>query len=168
MSAPVFIPLDDTLAAKFGDLVSTETFSTLTSNLNYLIDSMPVGSIMPIMYGLQGVPLPDPSMWLLCEGGTVQDQNSKLHGQAIPDLRGNYLKGASSIGLAGRSAGSNTKNFAHSHGGQTQRNSNGSDNGDSDDDYITIYEHSHPISVDLGVKNIEPLNICIRFYLKIR
>jgi hypothetical protein len=169
MSTLVFTPIDDAVADKFGNLVSVETFEGLANNLNYLIDSMPIGSKVPILVGLPGVPAPDPTIWRLCEGGKVTDQNSKLHDQTLPDDRGRYPKGASTIGQSGLLGGTNFKSFAHSHGGQTLANDNGDDNSDTDDDYITIYQHTHPIPTDLATPvNLEPVHIRVSFYIKIR
>lgn len=170
MSTPLFVPIDDTPADKFGVLVSVETFTGLTANLNYMLDSMPIGSKVPILVGLAGVPTPDPTIWMPCEGDTVTDENSKLRDQAVPDDRGLYPKGATTVGTAGETAGSNTGNWNHAHSGRTQDFDVGDDNGDTDDDYITVNKlHSHGIFSDLvDDVNIEPIHIRVRCYIKVR
>jgi len=164
-----FVAIDDSGADKFGNLVSVETFKQLALNLNALIDSMPIGAKIGIL-DLPGLPTPDPTIWQLCEGGVVTDQNAKLHDQTLPDDRGKYPKGCSTIGQSGTVAGSNTKDFSHNHSGHTASHNMGPDNSDTDDDYITVgIDHAHPISTDLtGARNIEPVHICIRFYIKVR
>ena len=166
----LFTGIDDTPSDKFGVLVSVETFTQLTTNLNYLVDSMPIGSKVPILIGLVGVPTPDPTIWMPCEGGTVDDQTSKLHDQTVPDDRGLFPKGATNIGSAGLTGGSNTNSWPHAHSGRTQDYDVGDDNGDTDDDYITVNKlHSHGIFSDLvGPYNIEPVHIRVRFYIKVR
>lgn len=167
MAIPLFTPLDDELST-YGDLVSVEVFNGIATALNYLIDSMPVGSIVPIMVGLPGVPTPDVRLWQLCDGEMITDQNSELHDHATPDMRDHFMKGADVPGLAGNTGGSNTKTFTHSHGGATQPNDIGGDNSDTDDDYITIYPHTHPISPALGTYNVEPVHLRVLHYIKIR
>lgn len=163
-----FTPIDDD-DAKSGSLVSVELFQALANNLNYLIDSMPVGSIVPVLVGLPGVPEPDPTIWKLCDGSKVTDQNSKLHDQTLPDYRGRYMKGCTTAGRTGEVGGSNTRSFAHNHGGLTLFNDVGGDNSDTDEDYITVYPHQHPISTDLAEPvNVEPVHIVVNFYIKIR
>lgn len=167
MSVPLFTPLDDDLA-KYGELVSVEAFHGITEALNYLIDSMPIGSIVPMLVGIPGMPTLDPRLWQVCEGGMITEQRSELHDNAAPDLRNRYMKGADLPGLAGFTGGSNTRSFSHNHGGVTQFNPIGGDNSDTDDDYITIYSHTHPISADLtSTINIEPRHFRVLHYIKI-
>jgi hypothetical protein len=165
-----FNPIDDDGADKFGNLVSVETFQTLANNLNAMMKSMPVGAKVPILIGLPGVPDPDPSIWQPCEGGVTIDQRSPLRDQVLPDDRGRYPKGASTVGQAGQVDGSNERSFSHSHGGNTEDFDAGKDNGDNDDDFITIDKlHHHSISADLVEPyNVEPVHIRLKFYIKIR
>lgn len=165
-----YSPIDDTGADKFGNLVSIETFSALANNLNALLDSMPIGSKVPILVGLAGVPTPDPTIWRLCEGGVVTDPNAKLHDQTLPDDRGSFPKGSTTIGQSGVKAGTSTASWSHNHGGNTGDWDMGDDNSDTDDDYITVHKlHHHPISSDLTTPvNVEPAHIRVKFYIKIR
>lgn len=113
-----FTGIDDNMTDA-GDIVSVEVFQQLAQNCNYLIDSMPIGSIVPICVGLTGVPTPNPDIWQECDGSVITNQNSPMHGQTVPDHRGRYLKGQSSTGTIGFYGGSNTKTLTHGHGGGT-------------------------------------------------
>lgn len=171
MSTPLFVPQDDSPTSTFGKLVSVETFEGLTANLNYLVDSMPIGSKVMILLGLAGVPTPDPTIWKICEGGVVTDQNSPLRGSTLPDDRGLYPKGATTVGEAGLTApGQNLKSFAHNHGGNTQDFEISDDNSDTDEDYITVdKDHHHGIETDLsGPYNVEPPHIRAAWFIKVR
>lgn len=161
-----FNPIDDT-TGEYGDLVSVETFAAIADAVNYLIDSMPVGSIVPIFVGFPGVPTPDPAFWQECDGSIVTNGNSPLFGEAVPDhTDGRYLKGASTIGEVGNFGGSLTKNLAHDHGGRTdvkefERRS------DSDDDGWNVRDHDHSVPSDMGEIEFEPAHIRIKHYIKI-
>ncbi len=163
----IFNPLDDDLSV-YGELVSVDAFNGIAVAINYLIDSMPVGTIVPILMGFTGVPEPDARLWKLCDGSMITDQNSELRNNLAPDMRDRFLKGADSPGVAGQLAGSNTKNFAHNHGGVTQANDIGGDNGEFDDDWLTIYSHTHPIPSSGSTLNVEPVHFRVLHYIKIR
>lgn len=156
----------------WSDLVSIELFSAIADNMNYLIDSCPPGSIVPILIGIPGVPTPDPTIWQEAKGDTIQEQLSDLRGQAAPDLRDRYLKGAASLGQSGQPGGSNTKNLAHSHGGLTgvmQPPSNQHIvSGGSDYWTPNGASHEHTIFPALGTVNFEPRRLHIRYFLKLR
>jgi hypothetical protein len=165
-----FVFLDDNLSDA-GDLVSVEMFRQLAQNLNYLVDSVPVGKVVPILVGLPGVPLPDPLMFHPCDGSLITNENSRMHNTNAPnmaDAEGRYLKGFTTLGTVGSTGGDNYKNLSHAHGGSTAVFDPGGDNSDTDEDFITVDDHSHPISSDLGSHiNFEPVHIRIKHYVKI-
>jgi hypothetical protein len=165
-----FTPIDDDSSSRFGDLVSVETFTSIANDLNYLMDSMPIGSVIPVLIGLPGVSEPDSTIWKRCDGSILVDQNSKLHDHALPNLAGLYMKGHTTLGEVGENGGSNTKAWDHNHGGLTQPFSIPSDNSDTDSDYITVNsDHSHPMPSGLNVPvNIEPIHIRVVHYIKVR
>ena len=62
---------------------------------------VPIGSIVAWHKGLTGVPdLPDG--WVECNGDTLNDSDSPLNGQTIPDLNGEgrFLRGSSTSGVS--------------------------------------------------------------------
>lgn len=169
----LFTPLDD-IAADLGDLVSVELFAGIATNLNYLIDCVPPGKIAGIMYGLPGVPAPDPKYWQLCDGSEITDADSPLRGGFTRDMAtaGRYLRGYDSIGNVGNTGGANTKNLQHNHTGATsiiagidpEQFKTDSDN----DEFNGSPFHTHTVANDLGTAiNFEPPHVRVLFYLKI-
>ncbi len=79
----------------------------IASGLDHPI--VPVGAIVAWVKTMTGVPaLPDG--WVECNGQTIDDLDSPLHGQAVPDLDGGrFLRGSTTSGGSG---GSDT----HRHG----------------------------------------------------
>jgi hypothetical protein len=162
--------LDDDLGTA-GALVSVEAFSGLSDNCNQFIDSVGVGEICAVIV-LDGLtPEPDPSIWALCEGGTVSDERSPLRGQAIPDMRDRYLKGASSPATSGITGGANSYDLTHNHTGFTQV----TDSGPRDVDRIEIGSrynegapHRHSLPSALSAVSFEPKHFTVKHYLKIR
>lgn len=164
----MFVQLDDNIT-DFGDLVSVEMFMQLCDNINHLIDAMPVGTIIPILHGLPGVPTPDANIWQECDGAPVTHSLSPIRNTNTPDYKtdGRYTRMFTNIGEVGNFSGSNFKNLAHDHGGQTGPNPGIPDNADTDDDFWTGKDHTHSISNDLGTYNFEPVHIRIKHYIKI-
>jgi hypothetical protein len=163
----MFTPLDDDLST-YGELISVEAFQGIATGINYLIDSMAPGQIICILTGLPGCPTPDSRLWQLCDGSLITDENSDLRGSNTPDMRDRFMKGANTPGEAGTASGSNTKTFAHSHGGVTQANP-APDNGEFGVNYLTIYSHTHTIPTALAAAvNVEPVHYRVEHYIKIR
>ncbi len=168
MAFSPFVLLDDNLTDS-GDLVSVEVFQQITRNCNYLIDSMPVGSIIPVMVGFGATPVPNENIWHPCDGSIITNPNSALRDQAAPnyqDAGGRYMRGYVSSGSIGAYGGSNVKDLEHNHGG-TDVNSQGR-NGDTDNDFITVQDHSHDMDMDLSdSQNFEPVHLRVMHYIKI-
>lgn len=164
-----FSPIDDADTV-WPKLVSVEFFTDVAQNINYLIASLPVGTIMPILYGIPGVPLPDPVIWQLCDGSEITDSKSILRGFDTPDysqMGGIYMKGAANFGVVGQFNGANTVNFVHNHGAlgviiPTPQEGDGPVN----DEFGTL-AHSHHLYDDLGVVNMEPVQFTILHFIKI-
>lgn len=163
------LPIDDNLS-EFGDLVSVELAQQLFDNINHLFDAMPVGTILPILYGLPGVPMPDTTIWKECDGTLIEDPLSPLRNTLTPDYvtQGVYMRCYGTIGNVGNFGGSNTKNLTHSHGGSTGSNPSMESNADTDNDFWTGKNHTHPIFDDLGTYSFEPIHIRIKHYIKVR
>lgn len=168
MALVPFAPLDDTLSDS-GDLVSVEVFQQIAHNCNYFIDSMPIGSVIQVMTGDGITPTPDPTIWQECDGSIVTNQASPLRDNPTPnyaDVGGRYMRGYVNPGTIGFYGGSNTRNLTHNHGG-TQLNVQPR-NADTDDDFTTAADHSHPIDFDLpSDHNMEPAHFKIKHYIKI-
>lgn len=164
----VFIPIDNNIT-EFGDLVSVELFSTIAGDINYLLQSMPKGSIIPIITNIPGIPTPDPTVWQECNGEVITDSISPLRNYPAPNFTdlGRYLKHYQTFGTIGSYAGENIRDFTHTHGAQTDFNTGYATDADSDNDYWTGKDHQHSISADLGIIPFEPEHIRIKHYIKI-
>lgn len=164
----MFLQIDDD-SAKFGALVSVELFNQLTTNINYLIDSLPIGCVIPVLTGFPGVPVPDSNLWQECNNTPIANPLSPMHNTHAPNYtdEGRYTKNYTSFGDVGNYGGGNIKNLAHSHGGQTEENPSMDTNADTDDDFWTGKNHRHSISSDLGSYNFEPEHIRVKHYIKI-
>lgn len=156
-----------------GDLVSAEFFSVLCANINYLMDSMPVGSIVPILDGFPGCPTPDPSIWQECDGSLVSQYGSPLFGTNVPnyaDGGGRYMRMYDIPADIGTYGGSNTKDLTHNHGGFSGYLAIGAGghNVDGSSNALNVISHRHSIPSDLGVTNFEPLHFVVKHFMKIR
>jgi len=73
----------------------------------------PVGAIIAWAKTIAGVPQTLPAGWRLCNGSTINDAESPMNGEDVPDLNGGeFLRGAETSGATG---GSET--MAHTHTG---------------------------------------------------
>lgn len=164
----MFIQINDNIT-DFGDLVSVELWQQLCDNVNHLLDAMPVGTIIPIIHGLPGVPTPDTDIWQECDGTTISHPLSPIRNTVSPDYKteGRYMRMYTSPGDIGNLSGSNIKNLTHDHSGHTGENPPMDNNADTDSDFWTGKNHTHIISADLGEFNFEPLHCRIKHYIKI-
>lgn len=164
-----YTPLDDDDSVN-GKLISVELFSSIADNINYLIDSNPVGKVIMVAYGLSGVPVPNPEIWQLCDGSEITNEHSPLRGNPTPNYAtvGRYLRGYNTVGEIGNYGGANTKNLQHNHTGLTD-GSGFEILVDTDNDGYTSVLHYHAISSDLSTSiNFEPAHVRINHYIKIR
>lgn len=120
----IFVPMDNDFSQP-GRIDSTEFFTQLTTNLNGLLDSVPVGTVVMVANGIIGIPNPDPDMWEPCDGTLVVNQNSPIRNQTKPTMTISsvgatpFLKG-SSVGTG--IGGANSAFLLHNHGGFTGTN----------------------------------------------
>jgi hypothetical protein len=78
---------------------------------------VPIGAILPFIGPLDTLP----DTWLPCDGRTVDDPSSPIHGLELPDLTdGRFLMGVGAAGMIGVSGGSNAIPTAggHTHSGE--------------------------------------------------
>ena len=79
---------------------------------------VPVGTILPYIGTFDALP----SEWLPCDGRTVNDQDSPLHGTQLPNLTDDrFLMGVDSAEMVGVMSGSSSipQDGHHSHNGAT-------------------------------------------------
>lgn len=172
-----FQEIDDNVADP-GDLISVEAFQVVAHNINNLIDSMTPGTIIPVLTGFSGVPIPNPELWQLCDGSPITNVDSPLRGQNTPNYiepevgtsGGRYMRGYINAGTIGNYGGANLHSLAHNHnGGFTEYKDTPLANADTDDDFMSVLGHRHAIGVGLpALINFEPEYVCVSHYLKIK
>lgn len=138
----------------FGDGVLQNTAAIATT--------VPVGGIVEWWSGNGKVAIP--SEFLICNGQTVNDPLSKLHGQATPNLVGISVVGTDDYGMIGQTGGSaththpikaipvHTHSITHLHSDTTQYTSDDQTPGDSDttDSKCSNTDHVHQITVSVS------------------
>ncbi|MGE4234457.1 MAG: hypothetical protein AB7F43_14120 [Bacteriovoracia bacterium] len=60
-----------------------------------------------------------PSDWMVCDGSTVTDAASPFFGQAVPDLRGRFIRGYNGVIGSYQAPFTTGGSSTHSHGGST-------------------------------------------------
>lgn len=76
--------------------------------------------------------------WRICDGTTLNDPESPLNGQTLPNLLGQFIRGAESNVQVGQKGGADSINIQHGHTITIQDGGTHSHNGGS---------HTHPLSV---------------------
>lgn len=161
--------------SEFGDIVSQELAKDIADTVDYLVKSIPIGQISPIMTNITGVPTPDPNIWQLCNGSEITNVNSPLRSvgglqRFTPDLQDKFIRFVSNLGIVGQNFGSNTtSDFAHDHDGLT-----GDHNAPVAANTVveaanTLDKHAHGIDQRLiGPFDMRPLFITLKFFMKIQ
>jgi len=178
--------LDDTIPTTFGSLIndqiteyakilSQELATTIHYNSLLLNTIIPIGSVIPIMTNIPGVPAPDLNIFQECDGSEITNENSPLRSiggenRYVPNLIEHYLRVPSTFGLSGQNGGVNDSTlFAHNHGGVTGYQENDEDGDPSGDEFMAARRHRHGINSDLvNPLNVEPPYFTVRFFMRIQ
>ena len=153
----------DETQALFGRVTSEELIEALAESTKSLIQSIPVGQISPIyIYDIEGFVLPDPNLWMECDGGIITNKYSVLYNPQtpedltgeidenkvtrVPNLINQYIRMSVNYGEDGQEGGSNTHSLSHNHGGVTGSSGydNNAEGGDNDVNAVRGY-HNHGI-----------------------
>lgn len=176
---------EDTISTSFGDLInddlvkyakilSQELATALHLNALLLDTIIPVGSVIPIMTNIAGVPLVDTNVFQECDGAEITNENSPLRSiggepRFVPNLIEHYIRVPSTFGLSGQTGGLNDNNFSHNHTGKTQIHENPEDVDPSNDAFMGKRTHFHNIEADfLNLVNVEPPFATVKFYMRIQ
>ena len=102
------------LPANNSPIVSAELRNQFNGLKALIDDAAPIGCLKAWLKNFPGVPAL-PASWAECSGQVVNDPQSPLNGQTLPDLNGEqrFLRGA---GVSGGTGGSDN----HTHGISTQ------------------------------------------------
>ncbi len=157
--------------SNFGSSAASFIWKKIVNNQNWIEKNIPIGYII-YLYSSQtlanGFPidLPNPNIWVKCNGTLISDINSPLNGQTTPDLRNKFFKGNSTIGLLG---GQSTINLQHNHGGQTGVTDDRQPDvqADAGGGYNTGAPHTHSINSQLStVEPIIPPYVELQIYMR--
>lgn len=133
----------------FGTTIAASLWLRLINNHAWVEKSIPLGMVL-FFYTSQteadGTPItqPNPDIWQPCDGRTINDPDSPLNGQTLPDLRDLFVKGSSTPGQTG---GQSTVNLSHNHGGATGVTDDRQPDFQADHgtDHLTGAPHTHSI-----------------------
>lgn len=105
----------------FGTSIAASIWRKIVNNHTWIEKSLPIGSILFFQASTteaNGTPIdpPNPNIWTICDGSVINDIDSPMNGQATPNLKNKFPKGASTDLING---GNSTINIQHSHGGRT-------------------------------------------------
>ena len=157
----------------FASIISQELATLIKGNIDYIQKSIPIGSIKPIMVNIPGVAAPDPNIWQECNGSEITNPNSPLRSTGsqqrfTPNMVDRYIRGATTPGESGSSAGSNNTTMSHNHTGVTE----GHVSPENDDDggaRNVQWVHVHGIASDLTTPiSMEPAFMIVKFFMKIQ
>lgn len=142
--------------------------------LEYANKSFPIGMFLFFYASQDNLPAqPDPQYWHYCDGSVINNVNSVFNGVTSPDCRGKFFKHPKTGDVLLSTAGSDTIDLSHSHGGVTQLGS------DYDslrlDDYggsgpvrgSANGSHQHVISSAIGVVSTIPAYEEAQVYMRI-
>ncbi len=82
----------------FAEMEPRQRFASVPYAMNAV--SVPIGAIVAWHKNMVGVPVQLPEGWMECNGQIIDDPQSPLHGQPLPDLNGDrrFLRGGSTSG----------------------------------------------------------------------
>lgn len=155
----------------FGSSIAKSIWEKIANFHNWTESAIPVGYIMffngsRTYANSSPIALPNPNLWVLCDGQVINDPESPLNGVATPDLRKKYLKGGTTIGNTG---GQETINLAHNHGTTLMfaNDESGRSNARTGGDYRAGSSHTHTIATRWSsAESILPPTMELQFYMR--
>jgi hypothetical protein len=170
---PIFTPVHDE-EIQFNIPAHEEVLRKLIQNYNFLANTIPVGTIIWVDISRPGVQIPDPNLWQICDGSQINNPDSPIatvgiHINNTPNLK-NKLAMSANARRANPSAGLQTFNVLHNHGGATgNQNPPGLQVYDTTDNRRYQDIHTHTISDDLSATLVVNFPYCFTTiaYMKI-
>ena len=100
--------------------INEETVKKIVYNNNWLLDLMPLGSIVAIQTNQAGGGTPDANIYQFCDGSEITNSNSPirsigLNQRFVPDLRAKFPRAANNA-TTNPTGGSWDHNLSHAHG----------------------------------------------------
>lgn len=160
-----------TLNTDFGTSIAKALWFQAGQMIEYANQSYPLGMLMFFQADQPNMPAstPDPKYWKYMDGTVVVNTDSPFNGLAVPDLRNKFIRHPISGEVVLSSAGSDTLNLTHDHGGVT---------GITDDSFLphadndtrdrpSPFRHAHTISNPSTVVSIIPPTRTVQIYMRI-
>ena len=132
----------------FSSTIATAIWKKIVNNHTWVSGALPIGYVLFFQGGMtdaNGIQIdpPNPNIWTPLDGSTINDPDSPLNGQTLPDVRDLFPKSSDTQGLIG---GQSTINIQHNHGGQTGiTDDRAGRNADDNNDHRTGSPHYHSI-----------------------
>jgi hypothetical protein len=150
--------------------VDNETVQKLIQNTNLIRALLPIGQVKAYQINIPGVKIPPAYLYQLCDGGEITEPSSPLNGagpQSVPDMQGRYVRGGSAATNSGNEAGGNaTADLTHTHAiGNVASPFNKLEEGD--EQLSGLDNHTHALTDDLSVRNLDPAHLEVAMYFKI-
>lgn len=118
---PIFTPVHTEEVSRNGthESVNEETLTKIVQNNNWLHDARPIGSIIFVQVNQNGVEVPDPSMFQICDGSEITHPDSPLRSIGVntrftPTFQDRYLRVSPNLS-SNPTGGSQDHNLQHDH-----------------------------------------------------
>lgn len=170
IESPIVRPQTITsLEQDFGTSICTSIWLKLINNHAWVDKNIPVGFLLSLFRDIQPVSDPalsdpNPDIWQFCDGTVINDSDSPLDGQAVPDMRNLFLKGASGVQFS--TGGQSSIDLTHTHVIGINDNRTGLNRVDNNNDRQSGGPHDHPLSNDWGVFPVLPLYAQYHAYVR--
>lgn len=155
----------------FGTTIATSIWLKVINNHTWVERNLPIGFCIQFDRSINvaaGSPLPDPNtdIWIFCDGTLINDAESPLNGQNVPDFRNQFLKhddGAQFV-----TGGALNTDLSHTHTIGITDNREPFNDADNNDDRVSGFPHNHGLDSDLGVIGLLPLHIQYHIFMRFK
>jgi len=160
------------LEQDFGTSIASSIWLKIINNHAWVQKNIPIGFLLNLHRDIQpvtGPALSDPNsdIWIFCDGSLINDADSPLDGQNVPDMRNRFLKHSStSEFLLG---GNSTTSLLHTHVIGQVDDRQPDFQADNQTERVSGVLHDHPVTNDLSAaENIIPLHILYHVYMRFK
>lgn len=151
--------------------INEETIKKIIYNNNWLLDLVPIGSIVYIQTNQIGGGTPDPNVWQFCDGSEIVNPNSPIRSIGLnqrftPDMRSRFPRVSNTLNTNG-TGGTWNHNLEHAHSTGLPSAIGGTI--DKKGDRRRRDQHSHSISAQYSNPTVieAPAYITYNAYMKI-
>lgn len=151
--------------------INEETLKKIIFNNNWLLDLVPVGTIVVLQTNQPGGGTPDPNVYQFCDGSEITNLNSPIRSVGLnqrftPDLRTKYPRAANGL-TTNPIGGSWDHNLSHGHSTGLPTAIGGRVDNKGDRRRRDLHTHSIPGQYANPTTIETPAYISYNFYMKI-